>query len=133
MIKSSKDIILYICKYLKLSDIFNYRLSCKYINRIITQYLYNNKQFYIKNESIYDFANCNIRHIKITKIFPHIQHKFYNLISLKFSDNFNQDISSLAGSFPNLTNLHLGYKFNQNISILAGSFPPKEVALLQNI
>jgi hypothetical protein len=58
MVNISKDIILYICKYLKLSDIFNYRLSCKYINRIITQYLYKNKQFCINNESIYNSANC---------------------------------------------------------------------------
>jgi hypothetical protein len=111
MIKSSKDIILYICKYLKLSDIFNYRLSCKYINRIISQYLYKNKIFCINNESIYDFANCNIRHIKITEIFPNIQHKFYNLISLQFNIKFNQDISSLAKSFSNLTKLYLGSDF----------------------
>jgi hypothetical protein len=36
---------------------------------------------------------------------------------------FNQDISSLAGSFNNLANLHLGYDFNQDISSLTGSFP----------
>jgi hypothetical protein len=76
MIKSSKDIILYICKYLKLSDIFNYRLSCKYINRIITQYLYKNKQFCINNESIYNSANCNIQHIKITEILPYLNINF---------------------------------------------------------
>jgi hypothetical protein len=123
MINISKDIILYICKYLKLSDIFNYRMSCKYINRIITQYLYKNKQFCIYNELLYNSANCNIQHIRITEIFPNIQHKFYNLISLKFADNFNQDISSLSGSFPDLTNLHLGFNFNQDISSLSGSFP----------
>jgi outer membrane receptor protein involved in Fe transport len=123
MIKNSKDIILYICKYLKLSDMFNYRLSCKYINRIIAQYLYNNKQFYIKNESIYDFANCNIRHVRITEIFYDTQHKFYNLISLCFNANYNQDISRLAGFFSNLTNLHFGLWFNQDISRVAGSFP----------
>jgi protein tyrosine phosphatase (PTP) superfamily phosphohydrolase (DUF442 family) len=54
MIKSSKDTILYICKYMELHDMFNYRL-------------------------------------------------FYKL---------NQDISSLAESFPNFTNLRL---VNQNI------------------
>jgi 5S rRNA maturation endonuclease (ribonuclease M5) len=73
--------------------------SSKYINRIIVQYLHNNKQFYIKNEVMYNSANCNLRHIKIKEIFPNIQHKFYNLISLKFAYNFNQDISSLAGFF----------------------------------
>jgi hypothetical protein len=68
MINIPKDIILYICKYLKLIDIFNYRLSCKHINRIITQYLYKNKLFCITNNSIYNLANCNIQHIKITEI-----------------------------------------------------------------
>jgi hypothetical protein len=122
MLNISKDIILYICKYIKLSDIFNFRLSCKYINRIITQYLYKNKLFYVRNKSIYNLANFNIQHIKITEIIPNIQHKFYNLISLNFDKNFNQDISSLAKSFINLTNLHLGNKFNQDISSLAKSF-----------
>jgi hypothetical protein len=95
MLNIPKDIILYICKYLKLSDIFNYRLSCKYINRIITQYLYKNKLFYIINELIYNLANCNIQHIRITEIFPNIQHKFYNLISLKFADKFNIKFSRI--------------------------------------
>jgi hypothetical protein len=54
-----------------------------------------------------------------------MQHKFYNLISLKLADNVNQDISSLSGSFPYLAKLHLGYKFNKDISSLSGSFPPE--------
>jgi hypothetical protein len=62
-----------------------------------------------KFDKIY-YLTCNIQHVKITEVFPNILHKFYNLTSLKFADNFNQDISSLSGSFP-----------------------PKEVALLQNI
>jgi hypothetical protein len=72
----SKNIILHICKYIGLKDMFNYRLSCKHINKIITQYLYKHKQFYITNNSIYYLANRNIQHIEMTKIFPNITHTF---------------------------------------------------------
>ena len=49
-----------------------------------------------------------------------LKHK--DLRYLRLKDKFNQDISSLAESFPNLTSLHLGYYFNQDISSLVGSF-----------
>jgi hypothetical protein len=52
-----------------------------------------------------------------------MQQNFCMLIGLHFHQNFNQDISSLAGSFDKLNSLHLGYCFNQDISSLAGSFP----------
>jgi hypothetical protein len=66
-----------------------------------------NKLFYIIEKLIYYLANFNIQHIKITRFFPDIGHIYYNLISLNFADYFNQNISSLAGSFLNLKNLHL--------------------------
>jgi hypothetical protein len=60
VINISKDIILCICGYVELGDVFNYGLSCEYVNGIITQYLYKNKHFFIINKSIYDSANYNI-------------------------------------------------------------------------
>jgi hypothetical protein len=95
---------------------FNYRLLCKYINRIISQYLYKNKLFYITNESIYNLANCNLQHIKIIEIIPNIQHKFYNLISLICNNSFSRDISKLAKFQISL--IYISYKPNKDTTKL---------------
>ena len=100
----SKDIIFYICNMLSLSDIKKFKLVSKKICNHIDKYMYK--------YMIYKYDNNFPETLYLTDI-----------NKIKFYDDFNQDILSLANSFPNLTNLHLGCCFDQDISSLANSFP----------
>jgi signal recognition particle GTPase len=91
MIFCSKDIVLYICKYISLNDILKKKMrlvSKKKINRIISNYIYKTKNFNIFDKMTFDLIDSNVQYITISDIFPNMRQKFYNLIDLRLDTRF---------------------------------------------
>ena len=105
------ELINEIVKYLPINDLCNLRLTCKQMKEIVNYEFYKRAEFDIeKVDDDYLDKIMNIKNCKEIDDLPK------NIVSIKFNDKFNEDISALT-KLQNLQTLTLGSSFDQEIKM----------------
>lgn len=104
-----------ISKYLRKKDIYNLRLTCKYINNVRMKIYFVVYYRHICNKNI----NCNFKNIRIDNDIDHDLLKLYpieyNITHLDMGFEFNQPLNNIVPK--SVIYLKLSYCFNQVISV----------------